>query len=41
MKKYYKYFVQSGGKVVSKFELTETQFDRTVRDKIPSKTHLR
>jgi len=25
---------------VSKFELTETQFERTVKDKIACKTHL-
>jgi len=25
---------------VSKFDLPETQFERTVRDKIASKTHL-
>jgi len=28
--------VQSGKKVVTKFELPETQFERTVKDKIAS-----
>jgi len=32
--------VQSGRKAVSKFELPETQFERTDRNKIASKTHL-
>jgi len=32
--------VQSGRKAVSKFELPETLFKRTVRDKIPCKTQL-
>jgi len=40
LKKHYKNLVQSGGKGVSKFELPETQFERTVRDKIDYKTHL-
>jgi len=30
----------SGRKVELKFKLTETQFERTVRDKIACKTHL-
>jgi len=34
-------WVQSGRKAVSKFELTETQFERTVNDKIAAKTHLK
>jgi len=33
-------YVQSGKKVVSKFELPKTQFDSIVRDKIDSKTRL-
>jgi len=32
--------VQSGRKAVSKFELTETEFERTVSDKIARKPHL-
>jgi len=32
--------VQSGGKGVSKFDLTETQFERTVKNKITCQTHL-
>jgi len=32
--------VESGRKAVSKFELPETQFERTVRDKIACKTNL-
>jgi len=32
--------VQSGRKTVSKFEMSETQFERTPRDKIACKTHL-
>jgi len=32
--------VQSGRKAVYKFELPETQFERTVRDKIACKIHL-
>jgi len=32
--------VQSGRKAVSKFELPETQFEMTVRDKMVCKTHL-
>jgi len=32
--------VQSGKKTVLKFELSETQFEKTVRDKIACKTHL-
>jgi len=32
--------VQSGRKAVSKFKLSETQFERTVRNKIACKTHL-
>jgi len=32
--------VQSGRKALSKFELPETQFKRTVRDKIACKTRL-
>jgi len=32
--------VQSGKKAVSKFELPETQFERTVREIIACKTHL-
>jgi len=32
--------VQSGRKVVSKFELSERQFKKTVRDKIAYKAHL-
>jgi len=32
--------VQSGRKALSKFELTETQFERTVKDKIACKTHF-
>jgi len=32
--------VQSGRKAVSKFELTETEFESTVRGKIACKTHL-
>jgi len=34
------YLLQPRQKVVSKFELTKTQFERTVRDKIICKTHL-
>jgi len=33
-------FLKSGRKAVSKFELPEIQFERTVRDKIDCKTHL-
>jgi len=40
LKKTLQNLVQSGRKVVSKFELTETQFERTGRDKIAYKTHL-
>jgi len=40
IKRTLQYQVKSGRKVVSKFELSETQFERTVRDKIVSKTHL-
>jgi len=40
IKKPVKNLVQSGKKVVSKFELPETQFERTVGDKIACKTHL-
>jgi len=32
--------VQSERKAVSKFELPESQFDRTVKDKIVCKSHL-
>jgi len=32
--------VQSGRKAVSKFKLLETQFERTVSDKMAYKTHL-
>jgi len=32
--------VQSERKAVSKFELPETQFEKTVRNKIACKTHL-
>jgi len=32
--------VQSERNTVSKFKLTETQFERTVRGKIACKTHL-
>jgi len=39
IKKHYKIW-QSGSRAVSKFELSETQFERTVRDKITCKTHL-
>jgi len=39
-KKHYENLVPSGGKAVSKFELPETQFERTVSDKIHCKTHL-
>jgi len=40
IKKTLQNLVQSLTKVVSKFELTELQFERTVRDKITCKTHL-
>jgi len=40
LKKTLQDLVQSGRKVVSKFELPETQFESTVRDKIECKTHL-
>jgi len=33
--------LQSGRKTVSNFELPETQFEKTVRDKIASKSHLK
>jgi len=32
--------VKSGRKVVSTLELSETQFERTVRDKMACKNHL-
>jgi len=32
--------VQSGKKAVSKLELTETEFKKTVKDRIAYKTHL-
>jgi len=32
--------IQSERKAMPKFELPETQFERTVRDKIACKTHL-
>jgi len=34
-------FVQSGRKAVSKFELPETQFQKTVQDKTACQTHLK
>jgi len=40
LKKNLQNLVQSERKAVSKFELPETQFEKTVRDKIASKTHL-
>jgi len=40
LKKNYKDLVQSGKEAVSKFELPETQFQKTVRDKITCETHL-
>jgi len=33
--------IKSGRKAVSNFEMSETQFERTVRDKIDYKTHLK
>jgi len=33
-------WVKLGRKVVSKFDLPETQFERTVRDKMACETHL-
>jgi len=40
MRSFRENLVQSAKKAVSKLELTETQFERTVRDKIADKTHL-
>jgi len=40
MKKTLQNLVRSGRKAVSNFELAETQFERTVRDKIDCKIHL-
>jgi len=34
-------FVESGKKAVLKFEMLETQLERTVRDKIASKTQIK
>jgi len=39
LKKALQNLVQSGRKAVSKFELPETQFEMTVKDKIACKTH--
>jgi len=39
-KKSLKTHIQSGRKVVSKLKLTETQFERTIRNKITHKTNL-
>jgi len=41
LKKHHKIMYSSGRKVVSKFQLTETQYEKTVRDKIACKTHLK
>jgi len=38
LKKTLQDLVQSGRKAVSKFELPETQFERTVRDNLPVKS---
>jgi len=40
IKKTLQHFVQSVRKAMSNFELPETQFDRTVREKIVCKPHL-
>jgi len=40
LKKTLKNLVQSERKPMSKFEMPETQFEKTVRDKIICKTHL-
>jgi len=40
MKKHYNIWDSRGEKAVSKFELPETQFVRTVKDKITCKTYL-
>jgi len=40
LKKKVQNLVQSERKAVSNFELSETQFERTVKDKIADKTHL-
>jgi len=40
LKKHYKIWYRSSRKVVSKLKLPETQFERTVRDKIACKTCL-
>jgi len=40
LKKTLENLVQSVRKAVSKFERPETQFEKTVRDKIAGKTHL-
>jgi len=41
IKKTLQNLVQSERKVVSKFELPEAQFERTIRDKVACKTHLK
>jgi len=40
LKKHFKNLVQSERNAVSKFQLPERLFERTVRDKIACKTHL-
>jgi len=40
LKKHYKNLVQSERKAVSKFELPQTHFERTDKDKITRQTYL-